>query len=156
MRNKVIIAEQDRIDDLFDKINLFSSDPEIASHWARYLCITVSGFIEASVREIFHEYTIKRSSLPIVNFVDLRLRRLCQNLEIKNFFELVGYFDDTLRKSIESKLEDDLRAAWDSVVSNRHRIAHGGATPGLTYARMVEYYKRVKSAVEISDNIINT
>ena len=46
MKNIEVIRYQQRLDDLFKKIVAFAEDIELQSHWARYLCILVSGFLE--------------------------------------------------------------------------------------------------------------
>ena len=50
MKNKKVVSHKQRLDALFDKVKALDSEPELISHWSRYLCVLVSGFIEASVR----------------------------------------------------------------------------------------------------------
>lgn len=62
MKNRETIQAKDRLDDLFSRVNEFSGDLELQSHWARYLCVRVSGFIETSIRSILSEYARKMSA----------------------------------------------------------------------------------------------
>ncbi len=56
MKNRETVQAKDRLDYLFSRVNEFSEDLELQSHWARYLCVRVSGFIETSIRSILSEY----------------------------------------------------------------------------------------------------
>ena len=55
MKNRETVQAKDRLDYLFSRVNEFSEDLELQSHWARYLCVRVSGFIETSIRSILSE-----------------------------------------------------------------------------------------------------
>ncbi|WP_369821842.1 HEPN domain-containing protein [Planktothrix sp. PCC 11201] len=48
---------------------------------------------------------------------------------------------------------DEIKNSIDSVITNRHTIAHGGNV-GITYARIQTYYNNIKKAVEILEDII--
>jgi hypothetical protein len=41
-----IDAQRKRLDAPFEKTRELSSDPELLSHWAKYLCVLVCGFLE--------------------------------------------------------------------------------------------------------------
>ena len=48
---------------------------------------------------------------------------------------------------------DEIKNSIDTVVANRHTIAHGRHV-GVTYASMATYYDNIKVAVQILDTII--
>jgi hypothetical protein len=62
MKNKKVVSHKQRLDALFDKVEALDNDPELIAHWSRYLCVLVSGFIEASLRTILTDYVSARSS----------------------------------------------------------------------------------------------
>lgn len=152
MRTKSIVAERDRIDVLFQKINVFSSDQEVASHWARYLCVIVNGFIENCIREFFRQYAERRARPEIVNYVVSKLYRQSQNPKFATILEIAGEFDPILRQELE-KVDEDVRESINSVVDNRHKIAHGESV-GLSYSRITEYYEKVKKFTEIMEALV--
>ncbi len=63
-----ITRQRQRLDDLFQKAKNLP-DAEAQSHWSRYLCVLVSGFLENSVRITYTEYARKRAN----SFVSLTL-----------------------------------------------------------------------------------
>lgn len=146
MRTRSIISERQRIDALFQKISLFSSDPEVASHWAKYLCVITSGFIENALRDIFRQYVEQRAPPEIVNYVVSKLYKDSQNPKFGVIVDVAGKFDPVFAQELE-KVEEDLKDAVDSIVENRHKISHGESV-GLTYSRINEYYEKVKVVAE--------
>ena len=68
MRNTEVVRFEQRLDDLFAKIEDVP-DLELKSHWARYLCILVSGYLETSVRAIYGEYSKNRANDNVANYV---------------------------------------------------------------------------------------
>jgi hypothetical protein len=52
-----------------------------------------------------------------------------------------------------SSAVDEIKNSMDSVVANRHLIAHG-RNVGITYATITRYYKCVKVAVEVLEGVV--
>jgi hypothetical protein len=152
MKTKSIIAERDRIEALFKKIKVFSSDPELSSHWARYLCVIVNGFIENCIRDFFHLYTERRAGHEIVSYVSSKLYRDSHNPKYGVILQIAGNFDPILCQELE-KVEEDIKEAINSVVNNRHKIAHGESV-GLSYSQIDEYYGKIKKFIEILEILV--
>lgn len=154
MRNRELVRQNDRLDWLFDRVaDAAGDDPELKSHWARYLCVVVCGFIENGVEEILLEYTNKHSDTNVTNFVSRDLK-LFQNPKVGKIAELLGSFSRTWQIEIEMNFSDELKAAVDSVVTSRHGIAHGGST-GITFVTIQDYYKRVVEFIDRLESLVN-
>lgn len=70
MKNNEVMRAKQKLDKVFAKIDqLPKEDIELQAHWAKYLCILVSGFLENSVRAIYSEYAKKVSNTKVTNFV---------------------------------------------------------------------------------------
>ncbi len=147
MNSKSIVQRKQRLDSLFEKVRAIGDDSEVKSHWARYLCVLVSGFIEQSVRIILTEYASNKSHVRVSNFVDRQLRDL-QNAKCDKLLDWVARFDPTWRTTIEGQMDDRLVSAINSIVGNRHQIAHGHDV-GLTYTQVKGYYDAVVEAIEL-------
>ncbi len=63
-----IDRQRQRLDDLFSKARALP-DAEMQSHWCRYLCVLVSGFVENAVRISYAELARKRSDPTVADFV---------------------------------------------------------------------------------------
>jgi hypothetical protein len=122
-------------------------DIEMQAHWAKYLCILVAGFVENSLRLTFGRY-VKQSSQPrVARYFESRLNRL-QNPKAKNVVELVASFDPLWAKNLETFLSGNNRKdAIDSILNNRHLIAHG-QNSGITVASVDQYLNRIVEVVE--------
>lgn len=135
-----------RLDATFQRVaRLPNDDLEVRSDFARYLCVLVSGFVEKAVTVLASSYCRDRSQPPVAKYAGTQLGRL-QNVNSERLAQVVGAFEGTWRDELIVFLGDDRKDALDSVLSLRNHIAHGESV-GLTYARIQEYYRRVKDIV---------
>jgi hypothetical protein len=140
---------QQRLDHLFEQVKSIPGDSELQSHWARYLCILVSGYIETSVIAIYIEYTKGKASPDVLNFVERRLLSQ-QNLNMDKIIQLVGTFNNKWAEDLSTATRGELKDAVDSIVANRNKIAHG-ENVGLSYVRLREWYKCVVKVIALID-----
>ncbi|MEY3870345.1 MAG: hypothetical protein RLZZ338_4239 [Cyanobacteriota bacterium] len=91
MKNRELVRKKQHLDDLFQKIAVFSEDKKLQSEWAKYLCIVVSGFLENSVRILYSEYAKNKSSPSVANFVEAKLKDF-QNPKMQKILDLAGLF----------------------------------------------------------------
>ena len=136
-----------RLDAVFALAAKQGADEEVLSHWARYLCVLTSGFIEVSLRSILSEYAAVRSHPDLTNFVVSRLQRMT-NLNEKRVYNLLAAFQPGWAEQFRLKTTDRQKAALDSVVANRNQIAHGHSV-GLTFARMKDYYREIVAVLNL-------
>lgn len=146
MKNRDVVRYQQRLDSLFEKIKDVS-DIELQSHWGRYLCVLVSGYLETSVRAIYSEYSSKRANANVANYVSSRLERF-QSPKMGNILELTRAFSRQWAEELENATEGELKESVDSVVADRHNIAHGRDI-GITYARIRKYYQNAIKVIEL-------
>jgi len=141
-----ITRQRQRLDDLFQKAKNLP-DPETQSHWSRYLCVLVSGFLENSVRITYTEYARSRSDPSVADFVESRLRQF-QNPKMGTIVDLAGGFSQEWRKRLESDTKGRLGESVNSIVDNRHKIAHGESV-GLTLHTLKQYYEDALKVVDL-------
>ena len=141
-----ITRQRQRLDDLFQKAKNLP-DPEIQSHWSRYLCVLVSGFLENSVRLTYTEYARSRADVSVADFVENRLRQF-QNPKMGTIVELAGGFSQEWRKRLESDTKGRLGESVNSIVDNRHKIAHGESV-GLSLQTLSQYYGDALKVVDL-------
>lgn len=145
--NKRILSYKNTLDNLFSSINTLPSNPELRAHWARYLCVLVSGLIESSVREIYSEYARDKSSPNVANFVEKELSQF-QNAKMEKILDIARAFSLEWERELRDATDGRLKEAIDSIVANRHLIVHGKFV-GITIVRVSNYYKDVKSVIEL-------
>lgn len=152
LKTTQIVKHKQRLDDLFEKGSIFSDDPELLANWSKYLCVLVSGFVEESVRVLILKYAKSKASPEIEHFVGRKIRSF-HNPKMSNILTLFGDFSNKLKLQMESVTEGELKDAIDSVVQNRHQIAHGG-TIGISFVTINDYYKRVLKVVEHIESML--
>jgi hypothetical protein len=155
--NPAIFSHIQKIDILFGKISSIS-DPKDQSEWSKYLCVLVSGFIEESVRVLLEQHCKACAALKIQNFVISKLGDLtnCKTNKINSV--LCQFSPDWAREFMEgigekSRVADEIKNSVDSVIANRHQIAHGKSV-GMTYATISKHYKSVKIAIKVLEDVI--
>ncbi|HSL03107.1 MAG TPA: HEPN domain-containing protein [Nitrospiraceae bacterium] len=153
MKTQAVREKQQRLDNIFSQVSSFSGDAELQSHWARYLCILVSGFLETSVQHIYIEYSKKRSASDVAGYVERRLKQF-QNPQMKKILDLTGSFNPAWREALKVATEGQTKDAVDSIVANRNTIAHGESV-GITYSRIKEYYQNALKVIELIDRQCN-
>jgi hypothetical protein len=149
--NKRINSEKQKLDSLFKAISVIENE-EMKSQWARYLCVSVSCFIDNALKNLLADYTSKLCHPNVQNFIDSRLSKLT-NLKEETIFQLLGSFNPDWAKDFRKKLSDKQKNAFNSVVATRHKIVHGGSV-NITYLRLKNYYKDIIASLEIIDNLI--
>lgn len=153
MKNVTVASQKNSLDDLFKKVSVFSADPELSSHWAKYLCVLVYGFIEISMREILFDYANNKSAPQVANFVRSRVRGVW-NWNTEKVFETIGVFDSTMRTSVEGAIDQEHRDAFNSIVGNRHKITHGESV-SVSFSSVQEYYGKVVKTIDIIEQKLN-
>ena len=126
-------------------------DFELLAHWAKYLCVLVAGFLENSIAEVYGELVASSSSPAVARFATTRLENV-QNPNSNRFLEIAGAFDDAWRSELEKFLGTDGRKeAVDSIIANRHQIAHG-ETSGITLTRVNQYLEKCVEVINFLES----
>tara|TARA_R110001599_G_scaffold350254_2_gene580033 strand:+ start:15596 stop:16066 length:471 start_codon:yes stop_codon:yes gene_type:complete len=153
MRLSEVVQYESKIDHLFKTVENIG-DFEMQAHWAKYLCILCSGYVEKSVRLLYSDYVHKRSSPQISKFVGKRLGGF-QNAKVEKIIELAKTFDDQWAIELEKMSEGRIKDAVNSIVSNRHIIAHGLDTR-ITVARVKEWHVESRKLIGIIEGHCET
>lgn len=131
-----------------------SGSLEVQAHWARYTCIVMSGYIEDCVKELLSAYTIERSPTRVFNYVSAQLKYF-RTADTDNISALISKFDDAWLSSFTSFLTEERKAAVNSVVGNRHRIAHG-LDVGVTMNQLSQWYPKVNEVIDHLKHLCTT
>jgi hypothetical protein len=99
------------------------------------------------VRRIFSQYAVSHGDSNVARYVGDQLKWF-QNPKMENIYLLARRFSPGWEAELRSATAGELKDAIDSVVNNRHKIAHGESV-GLSFVVLGEYYKRVIRVVEL-------
>lgn len=147
MKNVRVLRYKARLDNLFKKIKALSGDIELQAHWAKYLCVLVSGFLETSVSAIYSQYAQECAAPNVANFVARRLSAFT-NPNMTRIISQISSFNPEWGASLAEQTEGEIKNAVDSICANRNLIAHGRDT-GTTYARIYDWYQTAIELVEL-------
>lgn len=146
MRLLRIENEQRKLDNLFKDVSSLQED-EIKSHLSKYLCVQVSGYVEFVIKELvdeFHENTCKKET---ANFVTSKMKTFT-NVDGKKISDFLDVFSKEWKESFDKKVTEEQISSLNSVISQRHLIAHGSAfKSNISFKSITEYYDDVKAIV---------
>ena len=148
MNNRELSRQLQVLKSLFDKVKaLPEGDIEIISHWAKYLCVLTAGFIENSLSEVYIDFTARSSSSHVASFSRKVLSQI-QNPKTERFIEITSSFNKSWGDDLELFVgENGRREAINSIMTNRHKIAHGESSD-ITYHRLRDYLSKAIEVIE--------
>lgn len=137
---------------LINQANKFDADQlEIQAHWARYICVLSSGFLENALKEVYASYARSTSNPGVANYVEGALNKI-QNPKAGRFLEIARTFNKDWEESLKLFLESEGKSdAIDSIIANRHLIAHGKDS-GITLVRLKEYLSKSVQVIEFIED----
>lgn len=152
MKSRELSRQLQRLASLFDRTQEACGDNvEIRSHWAKYLCILVAGFLENSIEEVYSAFVRKAASESVQNYAVSQLSKI-HNPKTNRFLEIAGLFRKSWSEELEQFVnEGGRREAIDSIMQNRHQIAHGQHS-GVTIVRVRDYLNKSIEVVEFIEN----
>ena len=128
----------------------------LQNHWGKYICVLTAGLLENSIKEIYGEFirntaTNAKNSQAVAKYAAARLESI-RNPKSGRFVQTAQAFSEVWGRELKTYLNESnghRKNAIDSIMDNRHRIAHGkNVTISLT--RVTEY---LKTASEVIDYI---
>lgn len=125
-----------------------NSNLELQGHWGKYICILSAGFLENAISEIYIELTKNSSSPQVASFTTKMLQKI-NNPKASKFVETAYAFKKEWGEELEKYFKDNqkVKTAIDSIMTNRHLIAHGKTTT-ISVVRIKEYLDGSIEALE--------
>ena len=154
MQNRRLRSQRDGLKSLLDRTDeAVGNDIDLIGHWGRYLCVLTAGFLENSLKEVYSDFVGRASSPKVTRFAATKLDDI-SNPKAGRFVETARSFDQAWAVELEAFLnEDDSRRknAIDSIMNNRHQIAHGGSVQ-ISVGRVREYLPGCIEVVEFLED----
>jgi hypothetical protein len=150
MLNRELSRQLQRLQDLIKKADdACDGKIELQAHWARYICVLSAGFLENAIKEVYADFARKQVSQPVANFVSSKLSPI-RSPKAQLFLDIAAAFNATWRDELEIYLNDNGRGdAIDSIMANRHLIAHGKHyNSNISFVRVNEYLDKAIEVIE--------
>ena len=112
---------------------------ELQGHWGKYICVLCAGFLENAISEVYIPLITTSSSPAVSNFTQRTLEKV-QNPKSTRFIEIASSFKKDWGEELDLFLKADSsrKDAIDSIMRNRHLIAHGKNT-SVSVVKVKEY-----------------
>ena len=148
MHSRKLHARLQRLNALIEKTTPASGDDlELQSHWGRYLCVLVAGFMENAIGEVYAEFAHKGGNELVANFVSIHVLKI-QNPKAQRFIETAHAFKTEWGHELEKFLDQNGRKdAIDAIMNNRNLIAHG-ENAGISVVQVKQYLEKCIEVVE--------
>lgn len=145
MQNQKLQSELDAINYVRSNCAVAEANPECQAHWARYLCVMVAGFLENALYEVYRDY------LDSANLTSMKLKQT-RNPQSGAFINMAKKFNHSWLNELQEFMSDAGRAiAIDTIMRQRHRIAHGEASE-ITMSQIAEYLPKCVAVVEFVED----
>jgi RiboL-PSP-HEPN len=138
--------------EVLERCDLLPFDDVLRSHWAKYLSILITGYLERVMKIILTEYTRRGANSYVAAYAEAQLASF-QNPSVDKICTLLAQFDRRWEQRLEEFWKEERRAAVASVVNVRHHAAHGRHF-GTTIAQMRDYHRRVDEVVRFLDELV--
>ena len=149
MNNLELTRQYQKIKSLIDNTHISTQgDVELQGHWGKYLCILVSGFLENAISAIYIDFVTNCSAPHVAQFTTRTLEKI-QNPKTSKFVEIASSFKKEWGNDLEAFLSQDesRKNAIDSIMQNRHQIAHGKNT-SISVQRVRDYFSKCIDVIE--------
>lgn len=138
----IIDAKRKRIERILKSVPVDDSvGLEIQSHWAKYACVVISGALEETIKTLLREYAIEHANPAISNYTSAQLTYF-QTANTDEISKLLAKFDKRWEKAFNEFLTEEIKTAVNSVVGNRHRVAHG-LDSSVTISQLKQWFPKV-------------
>jgi hypothetical protein len=131
-----------RIEALAARANDSTVDDLVRAHIAQLICVVASGALESACQSILGAYVDKTARHATVKYAKVQLGRV-MNPNPESIESLIGAFDKVWADSLRVYWQGEVRDAINSIVRNRHNIAHGRSTT-VTLGQVLPWVKCAK------------
>lgn len=153
MRHSSIVRTHERTVSAIERASTIAAEEEeLRADLARYLCVLVSGFFESSVKTLFRAYVSQHADERIQSQFSAGLKRV-NTVNSDVLLDRAGQFDRDWKTAIATFIDGESKEAIDSVVTQRHAIAHGDVSD-ITLGDVERYFGRITRVVEFVEDLL--
>lgn len=133
-----------RLDTVVAQIDGVDLGPELLAHFARYLTVLASGYVEQSTKELIREYSRTHGDARLQRFVGKHVEKT-RNIDADKLKQMLDSLDADWWPQLEQDCGDDLDALG-SIATLRNNISHGGDSAASLVV--------VKGYIERSEHVV--
>lgn len=149
MDNPELIKQYNKLKKLIDDTETSThGDLELQGHWGKYLCVLASGFLENAISAVYMDFVSKAASPHVLRYTLKHLDSI-QNPKARRFVDVATQFKKEWGAGLEEyfSLNPGNKQAIDSIMTNRHLVAHGKTT-SISVHRVRDYLEKSVLVIE--------
>ena len=153
MQNRELSIQIERLKTLIERsVDATQVNVELQGEWAKYVCVLAGGILENSIKLIYSDFAGRTVAAPIANFVSSNLSPI-RSPRAQKFLDIATAFSVLWGTELENYLSDNgRREAIDSIMGNRHLIAHGQHRhSNISMAQVKDYFEKALEVIEFID-----
>ncbi len=153
MKNRELQKQYKSIKRLIDRTQESTHDDlELQGHWGRYLCVLVSGFFENAISAVYVDFVESAASPQVTRYTINALNKI-SNPKASRFVATAYQFKKEWGEELDLFFEDgeSRKSAIDSIMANRHNIAHGKQS-NISVHQVREYLEKGVEVVTFLEN----
>lgn len=139
-----VFALESRIDNFVKRAEEIS-DLYLQAHFGRYLAILTAGYFEKAIQSAIVEFARQRSNEQVTRFVESQISWE-GSINRSKFKAILDRFDADIFHRVEGSVDEEAKAAVDSVKTLRDQLAHGNDN-GTGYGTIKGYHFGVRRYV---------
>ena len=154
------IRDRQRLRDLVNKPPTSAEgvghETAVKAHWAKYICVLISGFIEQAIKEIFLEHASSKASPRVYEYI-VGTWPKSTNMKCGAIGKVLGHFDKKWETSFKEWVnESERKKEINEIVSWRNAIAHGKekSTSNVTLQSVNNKFQIACSLVDFIDELL--
>lgn len=132
-------------------------DPEIEIFLTSYLLLITYSNFENNIRNSVISYLCKKyDDINLENYINYCTERIVRSIKIGDIAGLLGYINPKLKEKFTNyqKNNQKIVSSYDSIINNRHNVAHKNGTK-LTMKDFLDYYNDAQKLFIELDSILN-
>ncbi len=159
MKNPNLAEKFSVIKSIISLANKLSENDEMQAHWAKYICVLASGFIEECLGELYREYCMKQKiPATISQYLQSKFKRGynrdISNLTYDKILALTSSFSEKWKGELDDWIDDEKKGSISSITNNRNKIAHGGSSD-VTLTNIEEWLEDSVEVMEFIEEMLN-
>ena len=141
--------------------SLAAADPLIEAILTAYASAAIYSEFEAAARAIVAERSVRPGSdKHLIAFGRVAANRLIRSIKISELSGIAGHFHSDCKEAFQDAVEAETAAAWDSILNNRHGVAHendaNAPISNLTLVELQDHFERAKGVLRAFEDCLST
>jgi len=127
--------------------------PQLDSYLAQFLSVKLCGLYEESIEQMVRDRAQRTGDAAIAAYVSWAADKLFKNPDYSTIKGMIGTLDSQKAKQLDTRFTSDKQLALNSIVTNRHSVAHGKPA-NVTMRDVVGFFRKSRHIVPVLEDLL--